>query len=69
MAIALGSAAVFGIIEGVIYTVNAGETMSHLGHSGANALSSELATVVMAIERPLAELMHPIFTGFVAAVT
>jgi len=68
LAIALGSAATFGIIEGIIYTVNAGQTMSHLGHSGSGGLSAEIATVVMAVERPLVELMHPIFTGFVAAV-
>lgn len=68
LAIALGSAAAFGIIEGIVYTVNAGQTMSHLGNSGSGALSAEVATVVMAVERPFAELMHPIFTGFVAAV-
>lgn len=68
LAVALGSAAMFGIIEGVGFTIDAANVVSKLAHPGATTMSPEIATVVMAVERPFAELMHPIFTGFVAAI-
>ncbi|MGV1036766.1 MAG: PrsW family glutamic-type intramembrane protease [Candidatus Nanopelagicales bacterium] len=64
-AIALASGAALGMIEGFEYTIHATGIFDDM--YGLNQ-ADKMATALMATQRPLTELMHPIFTGFVAAV-
>lgn len=64
-AIALASGAALGMIEGFEYTIHATGIFDDM--YGINQ-GDKMATALMATQRPMTELMHPIFTGFVAAV-
>lgn len=64
-AIALASGAALGMIEGFEYTIHATGIFDDM--YGLNT-ADQMATALMATQRPMTELMHPIFTGFVAAV-
>lgn len=78
VALALVSGIVFGWVEGIEYLVQAGDphfmnagmlagAVGHV-HSGAGSEMHDVPPVAMAIGRPLAELMHPLYAVFIAAV-
>ena len=66
-AIALASATAFGWIEGIEYVAGLAVESTRL----AQTTSTEIADaydVVTTMSRPFVELLHPVLTGFVAAV-
>lgn len=79
VALALVSGVVFGWAEGIEYLVQAGHpsfmdadvlagAVQHAHREPGSWLFHDLPAVAMAIERPLVELMHPLYAVFIAAV-
>lgn len=65
-AVALGSAAAFGWLEGIEYVAELALELPRLAHSAEAQLIDQI-DVATTVSRPFTELLHVILVGFVAA--